>query len=202
MSDFLPSDYKEPVMSNYMSFEQGENKFRVLSKPIIGWEYWVDVFENGKQVFQNGKPKRTPVRVRQLNEVPMEFQNSPDRQKQPKHFWAMVVWNYGAERIQVLEITQKRIRESLKTLFADPDWGAPFGYDIAIKKEGEGLSTEYQTNPKPKKELDSEISKLYRESNVNLEALFEGADPFSGEEIREPLENQEEVDLDQVPEHI
>ena len=35
---FLPSGYKE--VSNYMKFVDGENRFRILSPAIVGWEYW------------------------------------------------------------------------------------------------------------------------------------------------------------------
>ena len=40
---FLPKNEREPVTSNYMRFEKGENVFRVLSSAIVGMEYWKTV---------------------------------------------------------------------------------------------------------------------------------------------------------------
>jgi hypothetical protein len=40
-SGFLPEGYEVPKSGgNYMKLKQGPNKFRILSAPIIGWEYW------------------------------------------------------------------------------------------------------------------------------------------------------------------
>ena len=60
---WLPQDYKEPVTSNYMNFEEGSNLFRILGKfsdgtAIMGFEYW-------KTLTVDGKPKRSPIRVKQ-----------------------------------------------------------------------------------------------------------------------------------------
>ena len=43
MTTFLPADYTIPSgPSNYMKFEKGSNKFRILASPIIGYEGWKD----------------------------------------------------------------------------------------------------------------------------------------------------------------
>ncbi len=175
---FLPSDYKVPSTSNYMKFKADDNRFRVLSKPIMGWEYWTD----------NEDGKRSPNRVRKQEELPANVQNSTVREKQAKHFWAFVVWNYSENRVQILELTQKSIMKAVETLSSDDDWGSPFDYDIVVKKEGDGLDTEYQTNPKPKKELDEEIIKVFKSLNVVLEALYDGDDPFASNEKVEEVE--------------
>jgi hypothetical protein len=172
MGRFLPEDYKVPSTSNYMKFKADDNRFRVLSKPVMGWEYWVDT-EDGK---------RSPRRVKAFEELPAGVVNATNREKQAKHFWAFVVWNYAESKIQILELTQKSIMKAIETLSSDDDWGAPFDYDIVVKKEGDGLETEYQTNPKPKKEVDDEIAKAYKSVNIELEALYKGDDPFSANE--------------------
>ena len=42
-SEFLPEGYEAPQgTGNYMKLQSGENKFRILSKPIIGWLDWKD----------------------------------------------------------------------------------------------------------------------------------------------------------------
>ena len=186
MNDFLPKDYKLPVTSNYMKFQAEQNRFRILSKPIIGWEYWIE--EAGK---------RNPRRVKKFTEIPTRIQNQTGQDK-PKHFWAMVVWNYLDNKIQILEITQKSIMKAIESLVQDSDWESPLNYDLVVKKEGDGLETEYQINPKPKESVDPEIVEIYKSTNVNLEALYSGNDPFETQEIRENIE-EEEVNIDDLP---
>lgn|SRR3990167_4240755 len=174
MNNFLPEKYEIPDASTgYMKFKLGENRFRVLSSAIIGWESWVDD-EDGK---------RKPRRWKMGEDIKVE-----DIGDEPKHFWAFVVWNYATEKVQILEVTQKGIMKSIKALASDEDWGNPSEYDIVVTREGEGLETEYQLSPKPKKPLDEGIKAFYKDLNINLDALFSGGDPFtsgSSEEIKE-----------------
>ena len=94
---FLPSDYTAPTSegSNYMKLQDGENKIRILSQPIIGWVDW-----------ENNKPMRFPFDEKPAHAV--------DATKPIRHFWAFVVWNYTQEAIQILEITQSTVRTPLK----------------------------------------------------------------------------------------
>jgi hypothetical protein len=160
---FLPDDYTSPSSSNYyMKFVDGENKIRILSQPILGWEDWVE---------------KKPVRFR-FNNKPMK---SHDPIKPVRHFWAFIVWNYNEEQIQILEITQATIKKQLEALTKDADWGAPYFYDIKIMKSGEGLKTEYTVNPLPHKPLNDYIKKMFEEKPCFLDALFDNADPFAPE---------------------
>lgn len=157
---FLPEDYESPASSNnYMKFQDGENKFRILSKPVIGWLDWQD---------------KKPVRYR-MDEKPTK---SFDPSKPLKHFWAMIVWNHQEEKVQILEITQATIRKNVEALCKDSDWGAPFDYDIKITKKGEGKETSYMVTPLPKKAVHDYIRNCFFDKRINLENLFEGTDPF------------------------
>src|SRR4030043_1494117 len=164
MTDFLPKDYKVPTSSdNYMKFEQGGNRFRILASPIVGWEGWVDDPEN--------VGKRKPIRGKSREDISGVVDI--------KHFWAMPVFNYEMNRIQVLEITQKTIMKAIMVLSADNDWGSPLEYDLPVGREGEGRDTEYTTNPKPKIKLDAAIAELWANTHIRLEALYSGDDPFA-----------------------
>lgn len=160
MSSFLPNDYKAPSSnSSYMKILEGENKFRILSRPILGWEDWIE---------------KKPIRFR--------FENKPlqsvDPAKPVRHFWAFIVWNYAEEKIQILHLTQASIRNRIQALSQDKDWGEPFFYDIKVIKEGSGIDTEYSVNPLPHKELHPEIEQAFNDKPCNLEALFDNGDPF------------------------
>lgn len=183
MNDFLPSAYEVPSKENgYMKLKKGDNRFRILTKPILGWEWWEDTAEGG----------RRPQRVR------MDEGVSVATGTEAKHFWAFVVWNYQANALQILELTQKGLQRAIKGLWQDQDWGSPLNYDLVISREGEGLETEYELKPKPAKALDNEIFDKFKEATINLEALYDGADPFSTEakpqEIVNEVVDEEEVE--------
>ena len=166
---FLPKDYEVPESGNgYMRLEQGENKFRILSAhPIIGTEVWVAQKDGSKK----------PVRIRTDEEIPRDI----ICEGAPKHFWAMVVWNYKKNLVQILQLTQKSILGAVSGLIKNEDWGDPHAYDIIINRKGEGLETEYSVMPTPKKDLAKEVVEQWQEleSKIKLEALYEGEDPFS-----------------------
>lgn len=158
---FLPTDYEQPkTTSSYMKFQEGENRFRILSKPIIGWQDWTE--------------DKKPVRFR--------FSEKPDRPINPKkavkHFWAMIVYNYAAKDVNVLEITQATIQSAITNLIKDAEWGEPYNYDIKVTRSGEGMDTEYSVAPSPHKPLTQEIVDAYIAKPCSLEKLFNNGDPF------------------------
>ena len=161
MNDFLPEDYKAPSMNdNYMKLQDGENKFRILSKPIIGWEDWIE---------------NKPVRY-SMKEKPAK----PHDPKKPlRHFWAFIVWNYAIEKIQILQITQASIRSSIECFCKDKDFGSPYFYDLKVYRKGEGMNTEYTVTPLNKAPVTDKVKEEFENTPINLEALMTGEDPFA-----------------------
>jgi len=160
---FLPPDYKIPKSpSDYMRFEDGLNRIRILSSAIVGFEYFTK--------------ENKPVRQKEaFEEIPSDLKVGG----KIKPFWAFVVWNYQENRIQILELTQKTIMTSIQALVGNPKWGDPKGYDIAITKTGKDLDTEYSTQGEPPiEEPSAEIKVAFTEKYINLEALYLGLDPF------------------------
>jgi hypothetical protein len=167
---FLPQGYEKPASnSNYFKLEEGNNKFRILSSAIVGWLDWDDK-----------KPVRTKERPEHLF----------DATKPAKHFWAFIVWDYKDGRIKIMEITQATIQDAILTLHNDAGWGNPVNYDINIVRKGKDKETKYNVLPTPPKQISEEINKLYQETNINLNALFVGGDPFSGEK-KEIYDNEQ-----------
>ena len=163
----LPKGYEVPkTVGNYMKFQKGLNKFRVLSDAIVGWEYWNTA----------GKPVRSP---QSFSKVPDDVRHDPKNDNPFKHFWAFVVWNYQDERVQILEITQKTIQQAIKGYNGNPDWGSPKEYDITVTREGDDLGTEYTVMPSPIKPLKKEIAEAVKKVSVDLTALYRGEDPFA-----------------------
>jgi hypothetical protein len=163
--DFVSDAAVSSGRANYMKLETGTNKFRALSKPIIGWIVWEEDEEG------NRKPVRT-----QINDEP-ENPTGEDKDR-PKKFMAMAVLDHADGEVKILEITQQSIIKAIKAYAANPDWGNPFTYDITISKSGEGLKTKYNVQPSPKKPLAKNLIAAANEKPCNLDALYDGADPW------------------------
>lgn len=176
---FFPKGYEVPNEGGrYTKFQDGENRFRILTSPVIGWEDWDDE----RNVFRfpmNKKPSRS---------------RSVKKDARVKHFWAMVVWNYKTNQVEILSITQATIQNGIKALVDNPKWGKPFDYDIIVKRQGESLKTEYQVMPDPKSPIEKEIKTAFEKEKINLNALFTGDNPFQAEEANEDV-NPDDVNL-------
>ena len=170
--DNAPEGYSVPKGdSKYMKFEQGDNKFRFLLKPIFGWLGWKTV---------DGKDK--PFRFR-MDEKPTDL--SEFRNSRISHFWAMPVWNFQTKSVEILEITQKTILKPIENFARNEDWGSPLTYSLNIHKEGTTKEdTAYIVTPSPHKDVPEEVLAEWTEVEQNdfdLTRLFDGGDPFSAE---------------------
>jgi len=190
---FTPDKFAESQVGNYMKFEDGQNRIRILEKPITGYVYWEDAEGNlvpkNEMAGKGGKP----VRVKSWEGLTNAQRGAM------KGFAAMVVWNYQAERIQILEVKQVGIMNALEALSLSKSWGDVTSFDIVITKTRTGINptdVEYSVMPEPKEPVSKEIKEAYKEAHIDLEALYRGEDPF-GVEKTEP-EGLEEVDLDDL----
>ena len=164
---FLPKSYELPKQpSNYLRLEEGDNVFRILSSAIVGWEYWTD----------DEKGNRKPIRVRSQKELPDQYAG------EAKHFWAFCIYSRQAEQVQILELTQRTIMTAIERLVANEKWGDPKEYDLNVSRTGKELDTSYTVMPEPKEEVDEGIVQMYKDMNINLEALYKGDDPFKSED--------------------
>lgn len=158
---FLPPEYKSPSNNTrYMKLQEGENKFRILTQPILGWEDWND---------------KSPIRYR-FDQKP---EHSIDPLKPAKHFWAFAVFNYSTETVQILFLTQASVRNAIEALSRDEEWGAPYYYDIKVTKTGKDKLTKYSVSPSPHKELSPYIVECFNECPCWLDVLYSNGDPFS-----------------------
>lgn len=157
----LPNDYQPTENTGwvYTRLKDGDTKIRILTSPIIGFEYFT----------VDNKPKRSKTMFTSTSDI-------KDGGK-VKEFRAFAVWNYTDEKLQIMEITQSTIKNQIYKLAHDEDFGDPKGYDLKINKSGKDLETKYQVialwqKPFDNKEVLEEVKK------INLSALFEWEDPF------------------------
>jgi hypothetical protein len=181
MSTWLPKGAEAPkTNSNYMKLIEGTIKFRVVSEPIFGWEYWT---EENKPVRLHENPQTKPKDVRL----------EKDGSYNVKHFWAFKVIDREDGMVKIFEITQNGIKRDIESLIKDADWGDPQEYDIKITGTGDGLARRYTVNPIPHKELTAEEKSLVARTEIDLNQLFSGSNPFIVEV------KDDEVKLEDVP---
>jgi hypothetical protein len=161
--NFLPDGFEKlKTQKPYWKMsemKEGDNKLRIVCKPIAGWIEWVD---------------KKPMRYRPDQKPKKSF----DLEKPIKPFWVCYVWDYAREGLFILEITQSSIIRSLTGFATDEDWGDFTKYDLKLKKEGTGKETKYSITPLPHKELFVKIKEALSVSPVRLESLYDGGDPW------------------------
>jgi hypothetical protein len=165
-NSFIPEGYAQPTSAGgFTKLETGENKLRILSSPLLMWLEWRD-----------GKPTR---------HLYVQGQPAPAKgagQKDSvKHSWAVIIWNYKTEKIEVFELDKAGVIASILALSEKPSWGHPKNFDLIITKKGSGMETEYVTTPEPPSEPSNAIVEAYTENPVDLrQLLVEGGNPFIG----------------------
>lgn len=163
----IPETTKIPSSSGqFAKLQEGANKYRVLSDVVIGWEGWKD-----------GKPFRHEGAECKIKDEDVEI-NKMSGKPAINYFWAMVVWNYGEEALQVLTLTQKTIMGPLYELEKNEDWGDLKNYDIQITKKKDADKTSYTVIGIPPKAVAKEITEAYKETDIDLGKLFDGEYPI------------------------
>jgi len=169
-SNLVDETSKEASKGGYLKLQPGDNKIRVVGNPISGYIDW-DYTDPQKP---NGKPVRSPLKLGKP--VPL---NPGNAEKQPKIFWAMEVYDYATESIKIWEVASGTIREKLEGFIKNSDYGPLTEYNLTINKTGSGLTTKYEVIPSPPKPAEAKVIQATMEIVCNLEALYDGGDPFA-----------------------
>lgn len=156
----------------YLRFAKGVNRVRILSKPIAGIEEWHD-----KKVLRHDYRDKS------------DMWSDPNLDKNTfKRFWCFIIWNHTHSAIQIMNVTQKTIRDGIKAIGIMPEWGKPYGYDLEINRSGEDKHTKYTVTAMPHTPVSQEIVDAFHAKPCRLEALFEGEDPFAEWTHTTPME--------------
>ena len=150
--------------ASYLKWQPGENKIRIVKEMIDGWETWDNSDKNNPKVYRQ-PAKFTTEEHKGLN--------TDGKQRQ---FYAGLVWNYVSEKLEIMTITQKSIKEAIYFAATDPDWGSYTGYDFVVTKTGSGMDTSYSILPKPHKEF--EFQEVVDSTFCDLKRLYINEDPF------------------------
>lgn len=169
--------------SNYTlaNLESGSSvKVRVMSDFITGNSVWGE----------NKEGKRVCTRVRQGENLPAaaigtnKFTGDPERIKQ---FVAAVAYNYDTKQLEILETDKATIIEQLYALESTEEYGDLKGYDIKISKNGVKTETTYSVIALPPKLPTDELINKFKDSDINLEKLYSGENPFTEEDVSDQV---------------
>jgi hypothetical protein len=177
---YFPKEYSIPKSSDnskYTKFEEGKTRFRILSTPLLGFEYWN----------QDKKPVRN---LDKFENIPEDAKLDAEGKFKQRHFWAMKVYNYNTSQVEILEITQKTIQNTILAYAENEDYGDPREYDITVTREGEKMETSYSVIASPPKTASNEVIDADMTTPVNLKALLTGENPFDVQ--------LEEIDLESL----
>ena len=188
-TNWLPKDYEPPTQNNiYFKPQPGTSKIRILGDfkhpytaimGYLGWQHTID--------------GHTPIRgdMDSYDAVKSETDDNP------KHFWALTIWDYADEAVKCWEITQVTIQQALTDLSKNEAWGDPRQYNIAITRKGEKLETSYSIFPEPPISDPPSIAiEKATAAKIDLRELFAGESPFG---VEKRSDEKPPVVLDQMP---
>lgn len=164
----IPKDTVIPSSNSFSKFQDGANRFRILSDIQIGWEGW-----KNKDVFRH---KGSKCHI--TSEMVTKNQDGKDN---INYFWVAIAYDYQNKALKVLEITQKTIMGALQDLEENPEWGDLKNYDVVITKGKVGEKVSYTTVANPPKPLALEIQQLLKDGQQQLEDTIEKMFNFTPE---------------------
>lgn len=176
LATFLPLETFEQIDSESSS----NGRYINPSKLEQGKEYRLRFVRPGITGFGGWTVEKKPIRFEFHPEaLPPNLAPDLGGKVQLKRFIAGLVYDYTAEDFKILEITQRTLMEQLYKYAKDSDYGDPLGYDIKLTREGEKMDTKYTLVAAPPKPLEKAIAEKAAEVVCNLQALYDGTDPFA-----------------------
>ena len=112
--------------------------------------------------------------------------NERGKKTLPAKVWVTQIYNITLGCAQVWEIKQKKIREDLEKLLANPKWGDLMNYDITVIRNGKAgdSKTTYSLIADPPIEPPSdEILFAMEEARIDCRAVFGGGYPMGSLDV-------------------
>lgn len=180
---------------NYVKFNEGTNKLRMIGEPREVWTHWVQSANGGKglSIVCLGKGK-CPM----CDKLAYDKANNVKTKDRIQRQFVINVFNRTTNRVELLQ-KGKNIFESLAVM--NREMGDITTYDVNIVKTGQGLETKYQVLPVlNSKDAIPEGLELYNLTDVTKQLSEEVVtllmNGMTLEEVSKTLnENSEDVDF-------
>ncbi len=165
----------------FMDFEIGENRFRVLGQFHEGYVVYDDKKPKMREVFAKDACKIdgvSPFTDEELASYTRKISPYTKRLEEPVYFWAMLVYNQIKERFQVLKITQISVINQMMKVLKKPDFQEFDLYDFEISKSVENGFTKYLIATGKDKPLTENVMKKFETLYCDVSAIFRDEYPF------------------------
>ena len=187
--NWLPENYEAPASNNiYFRPQAGTSKIRILGDfrhahtAIMGYMGWRHTIDGNTPVRGNMDSFQDVKRATDDN---------------PKHFWALTIWDYADQAVKCWRITQSTIQQALTELANNEAWGDPRKYNITITRKGDLFKTTYSLIAEPPLgEPPAEAIEAAKAAKIDLRELFIGESPFG---VDKGSDEKPPVIIDQMP---
>ncbi len=146
------TNYKQP--SDFMKFELGENKIRIVSTGVIGFQH---VMKTANRFINLG--------------ICSEDDTCENCQKgyEPKRVWKWIILDHADNRVKILDAGPMLGNQICEIASVEGD---PQEYDILITRIGEKLRTEYVASKGSTERLSEEVQKNLEFSKKRLVSKY------------------------------
>lgn len=110
-----------------------------------------------------------------------------DGRRAIKRCTAFFVYDYASSSVKVFSANQVSLLSDINRLTSDPDYEDLSAFDLKISRKGKELDTKYFATMVPSKRSNERVAKAVFEAwdeackaGADLEALYEGGNPFGG----------------------
>jgi hypothetical protein len=151
----------------------------VSGHAICGYSYFT----------MEGRPRRFPTFPKDyLDDIGLTYEgktkNTGEKDK-PSFFLSWACLRKEAEDFQIIDISQKKVREQIEAILDMEDYtiadGEMANFYLTIKRAGTGLDTNYTVVPTLKVAAKADQQRWAdARGDIFLPALYEGGDPFGG----------------------
>ena len=190
----LPENYDSSTFENQnvssqffeLKIDGDKNTIRILGdaeRPetfVMGYQGWLRD-SNDKETFQ-----ATEKGYGDCVEFLKDEYNDRGKKVNPSKVWVTQIYNITLGCAQVWEIKQKKIREDLEKLLANPKWGDLRYYDVTVERSGvpRDPKTSYTLIADPPIEPPSDVMLLaIEESRIDCRAVFSGGYPMGSLDV-------------------
>lgn len=177
----LPKDTRgEAAGSSFLKLDAGQTELLILPGTITGYQYWRLGADGKLECVRSAEVFAEPIPDVRMRDVKDKDGNIVGQEPEKQQFyWAMPVYNFKTESFELAQFTQKGVRDDLKALNDNPNWGDPSGkYTVTITKTGEGFQTKYKVDGNPtsdeKKAQIADIVAKYNASPIDVAGTLFG----------------------------
>jgi hypothetical protein len=156
----MPEKVKNKLTANdgggFFDFEKGDNTFRFVCNPVWGYRYTYDFREEDKE-----------------EEYPFyEFGAKGVDEDKMKIVMKAVVWDVENKDLKFIEISQNTIINAIQAYSDNDKYGDPKGYNIVVRKTGEGRDTRYSVIAEPPEDQSEDLKEALNKVEINPDSFF------------------------------